>query len=473
MTDTLNLLDIERGMVVAPAGCGKTQAIVRALSHHKAQTPILILTHTNAGIAALRQRLNYEGIDRKTYRLATIDGWALRLVSSFPMRSGYTEGETPTQLNYARIKALANTLLASGHVSSILEASYDRIIVDEYQDCSTSQHAIIASIAELMPAVALGDPLQAIFGFSENDPLANWNAEVAACFPTVAKLSKPWRWDRIGNAELGDWLLSLRPPLLRGEAVDLSTAPGCVRHATLAGDGTDHSRSVEAARCRHRQRDQTSLVIGDSKKAERRYKIARAIPGMVTIEPVDLKSLVGFAQRLDLGDGHEVADTLGFAAEMITGVDCEGTLDRLRSLRSGTARKPASDLERVAMALGQTPTYAAVSDLLDACAGQSGSRVYRTALLRVTHRALRLCASDNSVTFLAAAIRMREENRAVGRQIPRQAIGSTLLVKGLEADHVTILNADELSSRNLYVAFTRGARTVTVCATAQLLKSKR
>lgn len=54
-------------------------------------------------------------------------------------------------------------------------------------------------------------------------------------------------------------------------------------------------------------------------------------------------------------------------------------------------------------------------------------------------------------------------------QLPKTAIGSTLLLKGLEADHVVVLNADKLDAKNLYVAMTRGAKTVTLCCKTQTI----
>src|SRR5258708_39091873 len=47
----------------------------------------LILTHTNAGAVALRQRLSRNDVPSKLYRVWTVDGWAMRLVSVFSKRS--------------------------------------------------------------------------------------------------------------------------------------------------------------------------------------------------------------------------------------------------------------------------------------------------------------------------------------------------------------------------------------------------
>ena len=40
----VDLLAVDRGLVVAPAGCGKTQLIVDALAHYQGARPILVLT---------------------------------------------------------------------------------------------------------------------------------------------------------------------------------------------------------------------------------------------------------------------------------------------------------------------------------------------------------------------------------------------------------------------------------------------
>ena len=75
MSDGLpDLLAIGRGAIVAPAGCGKTELLSRALSRHGGSSPILVLTHTNAGVAALRGRLDRASVPPRQYKLATIDG---------------------------------------------------------------------------------------------------------------------------------------------------------------------------------------------------------------------------------------------------------------------------------------------------------------------------------------------------------------------------------------------------------------
>src|SRR5258708_19781137 len=88
MTNALaDLLSINKGSVTAPAGCGKTHLIAHSLTQCSDKKPTLILTHTNAGAVALRQRLSRNNVPSKLYRVWTVDGWAMRLVSVFPKRS--------------------------------------------------------------------------------------------------------------------------------------------------------------------------------------------------------------------------------------------------------------------------------------------------------------------------------------------------------------------------------------------------
>lgn len=191
----IDLRAIQRGTVTAPAGCGKTQLIAHALAGHRGNKPILVLTHTNAGVAALRGRLDRAGVPASAYRLSTIDGWAIRLISTFPGRSAHDPEilrlAAPAR-DYPAIRDAAWKLLQAGHVSEVLKASYAHLIVDEYQDCSVPQHYIVYFLSLILPTCVLGDPMQAIFGFRGN-ALADWNQHVCAHFPVIGELATPWR----------------------------------------------------------------------------------------------------------------------------------------------------------------------------------------------------------------------------------------------------------------------------------------
>ena len=100
---------------------------------------------------------------------------------------------------------------------------------------------------------------------------------------------------------------------------------------------------------------------------------------------------------------------------------------------------------------------------------EGGVRTHRPAVLRACIKALQLSDGTEGLTFHDAAIRVREQNRLVGRPLPRRAVGSTLLLKGLEAEVAVVLNAGDLDARNLYVAMTRGSNALIVCSPSRIL----
>lgn len=471
--DDIDLLAINRGTVTAPAGCGKTHLIATALSRHADAKPVLVLTHTNAGVAALRGRLDRKGVPSKAYRLSTIDGWAMRLISTFPVRSAHDPDilklATP-RTDYPEIRAAAATLLKAGHIRDVLAASYARLIVDEYQDCSIRQHAVVAYAAQTLPTCVLGDPLQAIFGFG-HDELANWKEHVCAYFPLAGELTTPWRWINAGAEQLGQWLLEVRSKLLRGEPVDLRAAPTSVTWVEL--DGTrDHERRLTAARVRPPDATGSVLIIGDSMNPASQRQFASQTPGAIAIEAVDLRDLVSFAQTFDLAAANALEQLAQFAQNVMTGVSAADLVRRVDSLIRGTARNPPTDVERSALAFVRTPSHRAAANLLSEMSKEGGVRTHRPAVLRACIKALQLCDGIDGLSFQDAAIRMREQNRLIGRPLPKRAVGSTLLLKGLEADVAVILNAADLDARNLYVAMTRGSKLLTVCSPTPVLSSR-
>lgn len=469
----VDILAIDRGAVTAPAGCGKTQLIAEALKRHRAAKPILVLTHTNAGVVALRARLDRAGVPSGAYRLSTIDGWAMRLISTFPARSGHDaqllQLANP-RIDYPNIRVAAAKLAKAGHVNDVVAASYSRMIVDEYQDCSQRQHALVWYAAQVLPTCVLGDPMQAIFGFGA-DPLADWSEHVCAAFPVAAQLDTPWRWINANAEELGRWLLDVRESLWRGAPVDLRTAPSAVRWVHLDGK-QDHQRRLTAARARAPGTDGCVLIIGDATSPVSQRQFAGQVHGAVTVEAVDLKDLVTFARLLDLRAPGALERIADFAQSVMTNVGAADLVRRVQSLLRGTARTAPSAVEAAAVAFTAAPTFAAAVDLLVEINKQGGTRTHRPAVLRGCIRAMQLCQTTPDLTLYEAAVRMREQNRLIGRPLPRRAVGSTLLLKGLEAEVAVILDAEGLDRRNLYVAMTRGSHSLTICAKSGVLSPR-
>ena len=309
--------------------------------------------------------------------------------------------------------------------------------------------------------------MQAIFGFGQDD-LAKWDENVCKYFPVAGELATPWRWINAGAEPFGEWLLHARAKLLRGEPIDLREAPTAVTWVEL--DGTeDHKKRLMAARINPPGRDGRVLIIGNSRNPESQRQFASQTPGAVTVEAVDLRDLVAFARRFDLAAPDALQQLAQFAQSVMTNVGASDLVDRVRALSGGRARKPASDLEGVALAFTITPSHRGAVDLLVEIGKQGGVRTHRPAVLKACIKALQLCHGTDGLSFADATIRMREQNRLIGRPLPMRAVGSTLLLKGLEAEVAVILDADGLDAKNLYVAMTRGSMRLIVCAKTAVL----
>ena len=456
--------------MTAPAGCGKTQLIADALTHHTDHKPILILTHTNAGVAALRGRLRKAGVSPQRYSLSTIDGWAIRLIGTFPTRSA----ADPNVLKLARpgtdyrdIQLAAARILREGHVNDILSASYAHLIVDEYQDCTDSQHAIVSHAADSLPTCILGDPMQAIFGFGRNT-IPSWEGAICSFFPPAGELTRPWRWINADAEDLGQWLLDVRRNLYQGNAIDLRDAPDSVCWVRLDGNN-DRQKQRNAALVRPPSSDGKVLIIGDKANPGSHRTFASQTPGAVTVEAVDLRDLLNFACSFDLTADNALRRLVEFAKNVMTKVEAPEFLRRIETLNRGAARNPASPAEQAALAFTRAPSVVAAINVLEEIKNKSGVRVYRPTILRTCIEALKLCGGAEDVTLDDAAIRIRERNRILGRPLPKRAVGSTLLVKGLEAEVSVVLKADELEARDLYVAMTRGSKALTICSNSPVL----
>ena len=71
-----------KGYVIAPAGYGKTHLIAKAVQ--AAARRQLVLTHTYAGVNAIRRKMQFLRIPPAHYQIDTIASWALRTCLYFP-----------------------------------------------------------------------------------------------------------------------------------------------------------------------------------------------------------------------------------------------------------------------------------------------------------------------------------------------------------------------------------------------------
>lgn len=275
------VLSSYRGLVLAPAGCGKTHLITEALNV-EADKPYLVLTHTTAGVAALKKRLKRLGVPSKNYIVSTIDGWALRIAKMFPASCNILTTPENSNVFYPELRSKVNGYISAGNLSTIIKSSYSRLLVDEYQDCNVQQHTLICSLSEILPTIVFGDPMQCIFNF-KGQIMPSWDSDVITNFPIIAELDTPWRWINAGAPELGQWILNCRDLLLREQSIDLLSCPTYVHWRQLSTNTqTNISLQIQAQYQIRTTNDveDSLLVIVDSINSSSRHNFASSSRGV-------------------------------------------------------------------------------------------------------------------------------------------------------------------------------------------------
>ena len=96
--------------------------------------------------------------------------------------------------------------------------------------------------------------------------------------------------------------------------------------------------------------------------------------------------------------------------------------------------------------------------------------VYRRELLWEMQKAIRVVTAGEAPSLEEAVWVVRNRSRRLGRILPRCAVGTTLLVKGLEFHHAVVLDADAYDAKNLYVALTRGSKSLTIVSRGAVIR---
>ena len=454
-----------RGAMIAPAGCGKTWTIARAVTDH-CRGRDLVLTHTHAGVDAIRRRLLEFRCPSASVHVDTIAGWCLRLAAAFPVTSRISITKPRTHAEYSEIYASAARLLCMRPYREILQASYTSVYVDEYQDCTMEQHAVIVSLADTVPCRVVGDPLQSVFAFRDR-PVVDWNTDVCSQFTALPGPAEPQRWLKT-NPDLGAWLLRIRPQLEQGGSIDLAGSP--VKRIPV-GDPR-FLQAIQVQACFEVTKDADSRVVAIHHRHQQAYNLASRLGGQYScVEVVELEELYSAAEKIDQAHGAQRAlAVLDFAELCLTAVGPamrthRESIESGQPTRSKKLREQRAALD--AVAAGTSPE--SIANALTALHAIPNAVLYRRETLDEMRRACRALAEGEAASLAEAAWIVRNRTRQRGRKFARCAMGTTLRVKGLEFDHAVVLAPDQYDAQNLYVALTRGARSVTVVSTSSTI----
>lgn len=458
MPEAAYLFALGNAAIVAPAGHGKTEIIanVAALGMRA-----LVLTHTHAGVHAIRTRMKRLSIPRSRIAVDTIAGWSMRYAHAFPGVAQPPAG-MPQGAEWDQLYRGATLALGVKAVREVIAASYDRILIDEYQDCGALQHELAIALSTIVPTLIFGDPMQGIFEFA--GATLDWDAQIHPSFPFAGTLETPHRWAG-KNPDLGQWIAETRVKLMRGEPIDLADPRITYRESDDAFDmgtlfeGLDGKEGSFAAIHCHK------AIC---------YRLAKAAGGgYQAIEEIAAKRLGEFAA---IWDGA---------------VDAAGRLRSVKGLIDDCFhKKPPIDGEPVDL------EDAAVAEVLNAAARRLGDgtgaeaavtlfamsrkrprwKLFRGELWRDAERAMGEVSAGRAVDMATATASIRQRVSNSGRKLPRRTVSTPLLLKGLEFDHVVIPDATHFAKERqaqaklFYVAISRATRSLTISSSQRFIQ---
>lgn len=451
------VLGAVRCSITLPAGTGKTELIAATTAEVAARGGTsLVLTHTHAGVNALRRRIKRFRVDRNRVVIRTIDSWAYDLVTHFPRLS------MPMSDKITDHKAAARAV-NSRAVTRMLSVSYSNLLVDEYQDCVIDQHELVLALAKVLPTAVLGDPLQCLLNFGSNHPV-NWTTQVVPSFPSIDCAYRPYRWDP-AHQDLGAWLIAIREGLHSGVPIDLRSTP--VNWVQRRDSNTFVKICYDSLKL-----SGSVAVLGSFRNDC--VNAARRLGGQYTVmEAMDEKTVAALAATIDTEDGATAAQAaVQFAVDSTIGLASHIPATKRQQLGAGksfTTRKddlkPAYD---AILRIRDNPTAQAVSAALNLLSKLPDVTIHCQDAWNELTRSLE-AASTDGYTVTEALVRTRQYFRVVGRRSATRVVSRPLLVKGLEYDHVIILDPSRYSAQELYVALTRGSKSVTIVSTTAVI----
>lgn len=491
--DWTSFLNCERGLLIAPAGHGKTTAIADCLLQCPQNTCHLVLTHTHAGIASLRIKFKEKNVPADRYQLETITGFAQQYVLSF-LGNSQLPHENDKEY-FPRVVDLCTSLLKSKVVQMVLKASYKSVFVDEYQDCSYNQHLLVLQIGKNMPIHLLGDPLQGIFSFEKN-PMVSFDTDLDG-FVKFNMLVHPWRWNKT-NKFLGNKILSMRKNLENHMPIDLTKMAGdglYVEYYNPMVNMYDKNFLIKLRKIVKIYMSESFLVIYPSYYEKNKHGVSY-LRGMLR-DRIELKSVIDFGnygfKLLDAIDAKAFYSSASKIDEFIT--KCQqgrriakikwmyGIMETLHFSKTelrlwfnpdnNSLKKKLKDkaiigkqLKTLVDCYESSPCLQSFMKILNFTYELTSSKCqYKDIYYEIKHTSL-LAMSEN-LSMLEAMRQRKNQIRHMGRRVEGHCIGTTLLTKGLEFDTVVLYKADKFEdAKNFYVAISR-ARKKLILITSQ------
>jgi hypothetical protein len=188
--------------------------------------------------------------------------------------------------------------------------------------------------------------------------------------------------------------------------------------------------------------------------------------GYSCMEEIEAKDLKAACAKLEALAGPALAVALiEFASNCCTNPEqslqrvverlSKGRLDNIEKLVPQTL---TAFLAEAAASLG----FDQAVELLDLLKELEGRRMYRKELFYALRRSLQLKLANPEMNLSQAVHEVRQRVSHGGRREERRIISRPILVKGLQFDHVVVVDPARFTCEELYVALSRATKSVTV-----------
>lgn len=469
-------------LLVSPAGYGKTFTIVECLKHTSGKQ--LILTHTHAGISSIKEKIREAGLKSSCCVVETISSFTQQFVLAF-CRNAAIPAQEKSKEYHKFIITKAASIFAIPLVQKIIAFTYCGIFVDEYQDCSMEQHAVIILLAKILPFHILGDPMQSIFDF--NGSPVNMDIELAE-FEKFPDLDIPMRWYKDSNNKtLGDKLRNCRELLVLKKPLALIADNAAGFHVVQVPEANYlKSNSEYLTKLKNIVTNKNKLAGMDSLlilvpeyesmkngkpirngSITQRARIRDRIDftsSVILLEAIDDKSFYSLALEADglitniqkarkkykkIREG--ILDKLFPAGKIIEWFNEEGLIAKKSSADKIKSKRIRLLLDNFILSPSAGPLY----ELVMVFSKEFRMKFKRQELGRSFVTGLKQ-SHLNNISVYQAVKDNRNLIRRNGRKVHGKCIATTLLTKGLEFDTVVLLDAHRFDSpEHLYVALTR------------------
>jgi hypothetical protein len=473
MLELEKFLSGNKSLLIAPAGYGKTHTIAQCIVRLQNSGRQLVLTHTHAGVASLKEKISKQGVPSKSFNVETISSFAQRYVLSFSMNSAKYQVDAGGEV-FSEIIRAAVKIFKIKPVRNILRCTYSNLFVDEYQDCTASQHELISVLAETLNTRIFGDPMQGIFGFKGEMTVDMDNeSEMKEYADNRFELDTPQRWIQGNNQLLGDDLAEIRGLLKERREIVMKQYPSIETMVANALDIYDSKSRYNRKMWEILKQKNVLIIHPEQTSINPRLKIVKNFNGIIAlVESIDDKDFYRLAKNADaIALDYTYKKLYSMMCKLFnkTGMNDWFNLTGIKKKRSPDERKRS---DRIALRLETTRNgrpYSWLEEILNDVSTLKGMKCYRRDLLKSLIRALRL-ADCEKINAEEAMTRVRNHIRRYGRRLEGRCIGTTLLTKGLESEAVVILDAHKIKCpKNFYVAITRAVRKLYVFTETDIL----